>query len=353
MKVKKPTLIVDKAKVLRNIRRMMDKITQSGNNIRFRPHFKTHQSTETGQWFREQGVSAITVSSVEMAVFFASQGWKDISIGVLLNPLQLPDLNNFDPSVTLHVLVDTKDTVMTIARELNRPINIWIKIDTGYHRTGIEWHDREEILAAAKAAAPLENITLKGLFTHSGHSYSCRSIQEINDVYHDTVSKMQYIRDFLGRKGVEEIEISAGDTPTASVMDKLYGIDEIRCGNFVYYDLMQLTLGTCREEEIAAAAACPVIGRYPQRDEIVIHGGAVHLSKESILHEGQKMYGLVAMPDENLQHWGPALKHTYVSSLSQEHGIIKTPHEMLNRIKTGDNLMILPVHSCLTANLLK
>lgn len=353
MKAKKPTLIVDKGKVLRNIRRMTDKISHSGGNIRFRPHFKTHQSAEVGDMFRQQGVTGITVSSVDMAIFFALQGWKDITIGILLNPHQLPELKNLEDSITLHLVVDSKDMVMTLARELDRPLNVWLKIDTGYHRTGLEWHDREEILATAKAAAPLDNVNFKGLFTHSGHSYNTSSVQEIKQVYHDTVTKLRYIRDFLGQKGVQELEISIGDTPTASVMEKFYGADEIRCGNFVYYDLMQVELGACREEEIAAAVACPVIGRYPQRDEIVIYGGAVHLSKESMVMNGQKSYGLVAMPDEMLQHWGPALKHTYVSSLSQEHGIIKTGHEMLNRIKVGDTVMVLPVHSCLAANLLK
>jgi D-serine deaminase-like pyridoxal phosphate-dependent protein len=354
MKVKKPALVVDKSKVLRNIRRMMDKVTASGGSIRFRPHFKTHQSVETGEWLRELGVTSITVSSVDMAIYFALQGWKDITIGILLNPFQLPDLKNIDHSVALHLLVDTKDAVIQLDRELDREVNVWLKIDTGYHRSGIEWHNRGEILATAKAIEPIEKLNFKGVFTHSGHSYDAQSTAEIKQVYHDTVTKLQYIRDFLAQKGIQPVEISIGDTPTASVMEKFYGIDELRCGNFVYYDLMQMQLGSCREEEIAAAVACPVIGRYPQRDEIVIYGGAIHISKESVtLEGGQKAYGLVAMPDELLQHWGPALKHTYVTSLTQEHGIIKTPHEMLNRIKVGDTVMILPVHSCLTANLLK
>ena len=41
-------------------------------HVRFRPHFKTHQSLEIGRWFREFGVDAITVSSVGMAAFFAA-----------------------------------------------------------------------------------------------------------------------------------------------------------------------------------------------------------------------------------------------------------------------------------------
>ncbi|MBN1327650.1 MAG: alanine racemase, partial [Candidatus Cloacimonetes bacterium] len=42
-----------------------------------------------------------------------------------------------------------------------------------------------------------------------------------------------------------------------------------------------------------------------------------------------------------------------VLSLSQEHGILGMPSSQLSKIKTGDLLGILPVHSCLTADLMK
>jgi D-serine deaminase-like pyridoxal phosphate-dependent protein len=37
--------------------------------------------------------------------------------------------------------------------------------------------------------------------------------------------------------------------------------------------------------------------------------------------------------------------------VSQEHGIIATRSDILQMIEVGDVLAILPVHSCLTANL--
>jgi D-serine deaminase-like pyridoxal phosphate-dependent protein len=117
---------------------------------------------------------------------------------------------------------------------------------------------------------------------------------------------------------------------------------------------MQRFLGSCKSEDIAVAAACPVIGCYPRRNEIVIYGGAVHLSKESLpLENGEDMFGLVALPGERALEWGPIIKNTYVSNVSQEHGIIKTNDEFCGQVNVGDILMILPVHSCLTANLMK
>ena len=57
----------------------------AANQLIFRPHFKTHQSVKTGEWFREAGVTAITVSSVSMAQKFADAGWDDITIAFPLN----------------------------------------------------------------------------------------------------------------------------------------------------------------------------------------------------------------------------------------------------------------------------
>ncbi|MDQ1351629.1 MAG: hypothetical protein QG657_1934, partial [Acidobacteriota bacterium] len=73
---------MDKEKALKNIIRIKEKIARSPG-VRFRPHFKTHQSAQIGQWFREMGVSAITVSSVDMALYFAQHGWTDITIAIL------------------------------------------------------------------------------------------------------------------------------------------------------------------------------------------------------------------------------------------------------------------------------
>ena len=39
--------------------------------------------------------------------------------------------------------------------------------------------------------------------------------------------------------------------------------------------------------------------------------------------------------------------------MSQEHGIIQADETLFQQAQIGDLLLVLPVHSCLTANLLK
>ena len=54
-----PTFVIHKKKLINNISRMLQKAKR--NDIAFRPHFKTHQSAEIGELFREKGVDKITV----------------------------------------------------------------------------------------------------------------------------------------------------------------------------------------------------------------------------------------------------------------------------------------------------
>ena len=54
--ITKPTLLIDKQKVLLNIKLMADKAKK--NNVKLRPHLKTHQLPEVGEWFRGPIVDA-------------------------------------------------------------------------------------------------------------------------------------------------------------------------------------------------------------------------------------------------------------------------------------------------------
>ncbi|HLA42278.1 MAG TPA: alanine racemase [Aggregatilineales bacterium] len=349
--IQKPTAILNPTIVKRNIARMAEKASRSG--VRFRPHFKTHQSAEVGEWFREAGVSAITVSSVTMARYFADHGWNDITIAFPVNWREIDAMNDLASRIDLHLLVESVETVDFLGENLTSSANLWIKTDTGYHRTGIEWHDSESQKSLVNAIAAHKNLNLCGLLTHSGHSYAARGQAAIQAVYNETVECLNQARRQIQDFGIDSLEISIGDTPTCSAVDDLGAVDEIRPGCFVFYDLMQQQIGACGLEDIAMAVACPVVAKHPARNRAVIYGGAIHFSKDSLLNaDEQRFFGRVALPDSN--GWFKAtLPDCYIESLSQEHGIIVAPDEVMQHLKIGDVVMVIPVHVCLTANLLK
>lgn len=348
--IKRPTLILNKEKVLRNIRRMTEKAKTSG--VFFKPHFKTHQSAKIGEWFREFGVTGITVSSVSMAYYFYKNGWKDITIAFPVNIREIDSIKELSSKISLNLLVLSREVVKFLDNFLEKRANVWIKIDVGARRTGIPWDDYDSILELAREIEKAKKLNLEGILTHAGHSYRCRSREEILEVYKDSVFKMNKVKEILENNFSRKIKISVGDTPTCSLVEKFEGVDEIRPGNFVFYDIMQLELNTCNEDDIAVAVACPVVAKHPDRKEIILYCGAIHLSKDFITKEdGSKVFGYIAFPGE--KGWSPIIKSSYVSSLSQEHGILKTDEENFEKIKVGDIIMVIPVHSCLTVDALK
>ena len=346
----KPALVLDAGRARRNVERMAAKARRLG--LRFRPHFKTHQSRDVGRMFRDAGVEAITVSSVDMAEYFAADGWGDILIAFPLNILEIDGLKRLARRVRLGVLVEAADGLAALAAGVGRPVDVWVKIDIGANRAGLDWSDRAGLARVCAEVARLPRLRLRGLLTHNGRTYGARTLAALAASHADSLDKMRRSRRALEAAGFAGLEISVGDTPACSRLDAFGEVDEIRPGNFVLYDVTQLELGNCAERDVAAAVACPVVAVHARRREIVVYGGAIHLSKEDFVSARDgRTYGRVCRPRG--AGWGPVLSGTSVRALSQEHGVVTTTEDVIRRTRPGDILFILPVHSCLTVDLWK
>ncbi len=352
--VKKPALILRTDRVERNIKRMKDKADRSG--VRFRPHFKTHQSAEIGEYYRKAGIDAITVSSVSMAGFFAAQGWRDITVAFPVNVREIDEIRAIAGRIALNLIVESEESVRLLSAGLSSggaaaKAGVFLKIDTGYGRTGIPAGDEASVAAVAGAVSRSANLEFRGLLAHAGHTYTAPSPDAVRLIYRETAAALNRLRDALHRRGHGNLQISVGDTPGCSGLEKFDGVDEVRPGNFVFYDAKQFSIGSCREEDLAAAVACPVAAKHPDRGEILIYGGAVHLSKDFYTDSGgRRIHGLVAPAAGD--GWGALKPNCRVSSLSQEHGTVSVDTETMESLGVGDLVMIVPAHSCLAANLL-
>ena len=348
MKITGPTLLLDKSKCLANIRSMSEKAGKAG--VIFRPHFKTHQSQVVGGWFKDFGVSAITVSSTDMAIYFAAGGWKDITIAFPFNPRDTERIKELSSSVRLNLLFSDPGSARLLGKSLDSPVGFFIEIDTGYHRSGFSLDDYHEILGLADDAARFPNLVFKGFLSHFGNTYKETGKAGIKRIYKNSLEQLLRLKHALSA-AYPGIIISVGDTPSCSVMDDFGGADEIRPGNFVFYDVMQAGIGSCSTDQISVCMAVPVVAKNRQRNEIIIHGGAVHLSKEFIHQDGKDIFGLVTQV--NPGGWGTPLPGCAVTSLSQEHGVVRVTPDIFNSLETGDLLGILPIHSCLSVSCMK
>ncbi|WP_321516663.1 alanine racemase [Marinifilum fragile] len=344
----KPTLLLDECKCRENIKTMALKAKQKG--LIFRPHFKTHQSLEVGEWYKELGVDKITVSSLEMAEYFSSE-WNDITVAFPVNILEIDTINSLAKKITLNLLIESKDAALFLKENVKYALGIFIKIDVGYNRVGVKpdnTHLIEEILEVIDAS---ESLKFSGFLAHAGHTYNCISKEEILQIHEKAVRCLHPLKLKYESRYPDSI-ISYGDTPSCSVAENFEGIDEIRPGNFVFYDLAQVQIGSTTIDYIAVAVVCPIVAIYKERKEIVIYGGGVHFSKDCLEDEH---YGAICgkVVERDQDKWGNEIPGMYLKKLSQEHGIVHVPDSEIDNYKLGDCLTILPVHACMTANELK
>jgi D-serine deaminase-like pyridoxal phosphate-dependent protein len=348
MIITKPTLLLDDKKCKKNIKTMFLKAQK--NKIDFRPHFKTHQSLEIGWWFKELGVNKITVSSLEMANYFSSE-WDDITVAFPANILEIETINRLAQKIQLTLIVESLDTVSFLKEHIKHEIGFFIKIDVGYHRTGIAPTDNQKIDKILNAVKSGNKVSFKGFLAHAGQTYNCRKKVNILKEHKKCMTILTQLKKTYIDK-YPNLIVSLGDTPSCSVADDFTGIDEMRPGNFVFYDLTQNRIGASTIKQIAVAMACPIVSIHDNRNELVIYGGGVHFSKEMLENEPEgTIYGRIVEKKED--SWGDVIPRMFIKSLSQEHGIVSVPDSEISKYKIGDYLLILPIHSCMTANLMK
>ena len=344
--ITEPTLLVDKAKVLRNIERMAKKAEES--NIVLRPHFKTHQSHEIGRWFRDYGVTKITVSSLKMAEYFAADGWDDIVVAFPVNILEMERLNALAAKLKLTILVESREVMERLDAELKESVDFFINIDIGYGRTGIMVTDLDAIDSILDVSDVSKTLNFIGFYTHAGNTYKCKKKKPVTDIFklyeHGMVRlKEQYLMDY------PEIKLSYGDTPSCSILKDFSNFDEIHPGNFVFYDMQQKHISSCSIDSVALAMACPVVAKHERRSELVIYGGGIHFSTERARRpENVDYFGLIVAFKKGKWHINEM--GSFIRAVSQEHGVIKASEELMTKTKVGDVLVILPIHACMTVD---
>lgn len=340
-KPERPQLLLNTTTCKRNIYTMSEKCRKS--DCLLRPHFKTHQSKQIGRWFRERGVTGITVSTPAMALYFAEDGWDDITIAFPFYRGQINLINQLQESASIRLFIHDANDLHFINSKLDKPIRFYIELDNGYKRSGISPSEGNRIEAMIHKADKMQNVQFHGFYMHDGRTYQSRSKEGITEAIKSSSVMMKEMK-----KLYPDAKISMGDTPSASVLPSFEYLDECTAGNFVFYDWMQYKIGSCTLDDIALFHMLPVAQAFPDENRAICHGGAVHCSKDYILDDdGSKNYGqLISLNNENTFN----IMDGKLQSLSQEHGMLTVGDKSKNLI-LNDYVFTIPVHSCLTANL--
>lgn len=338
-----PAFLVDRPVVQRNCDAMRAKARDSG--VTFRPHVKTHKTIEIGRMQHGGATGPITVSTLAEAEYFASDGFRDITYAVPIatTPDKLERAADLGAHIDRLSLVIDSETALRALEEYARAhgvtFDVFLKVDCGYHRAGVDPESPDSVRLAL-ATAGSDGVRFQGLLTHAGHSYHARDAQEIRRIAAEEAACLTRFRALLAGEGVEDAWRSVGSTPTASVVERFSECDEVRPGNYVFFDAFQSTIGSCRLEDVAVSVLTTVVGSYPERDTLIVDAGALAMSKDAGPDHIDPQFGYGIVCDLDLRPLPMRL-----AALSQEHGrIVARTH-----VPVGTRLRIIPNHSCLTA----
>jgi len=333
-----PSLVLDLEILERNLRRMALRMRKL--KVSMRPHFKTHRNLEIVETQQELKAVGFTVSTVDEARVLVNAGYRDITWAYPVIPNQIYALDNMLQQARLRLLVDSHEAIHALERELDLadPIHVWLKVDCGYHRAGV---DPQGPLAVelAQRLDTSDAFTFDGILSHSGHAYQGRGREALARYAEEERQVMVACAERLRALGVEVPGVSVGSTPAMSAAENLEGVTEVRPGNYVFYDYSQCEIGSCEVKDCALTVATTVISSQPGAGHSVIDAGALALSKDpGPSWVDPPTFGRIYR-DYNAAELDPDLR---IVSLSQEHGIVN------GSFPVGTRLRILPNHSCLT-----
>ncbi len=330
-----PALVLDAGIMEANVARLRARL--EGLGVALRPHVKTAKCDEVAKRCLEGQPGGITVSTLAEAEYFAARGVRDILYGVGIAPNKLEHVRDLRRrGVDVTVVLDNAEQA-GFASDLP----CLIEIDCDGHRSGVKPDDP----ALVELGRAVKN--LRGVMTHAGSSYNCRSTEAIAEVAERERRAVVVASEALKREKPSASVVSVGSTPTAHFARNLDGVTEVRAGVYVFFDLVMAGISVCRVEDIALSVLATVIGHQRDKGWAITDAGWMAMSRDrgTAAQPLDQGYGLVCDAD------GRPLDGVIVADANQEHGILAHRSGEAGRmpdLPVGTLVRILPNHACAT-----
>lgn len=331
-----PALLLDLDKLETNLGAMAARARALG--VALRPHIKSHKCIDIGRMQRSMGATGITVSTLQEARIFADHGFDDITWAYPFVLSRVDEARQLAERITLRVVIDSPDALVRL-RSSDYPFHVWIKVDCGYHRVGVD-PVSEVAINLARDLHESPKLTFDGILSHSGNAYNVRGGDAVRRVAEEERTVMvEFAERLRSEGGVDVSRISVGSTPTMSFVETLNGVTEARPGNYALYDYTQTVIGSCTVRDCATTVLASVVSSQPGTSSSIVDAGALALSKDTGPRDGPQ-----TTMGEIFEDYAAGKLHseTRLVSVSQEHGKVSA------RLPVGSKVRVLPNHACLT-----
>ena len=321
-----PALLVYRDRIQRNIDEM---VRVAGSADRLRPHVKTHKCREIISMQQQVGIQKFKCATVAEAEMLAAGNVADVLLAYQPTgptALRYCELQANYPKVIFSALVDNLSTVKQLDQlwvEKGRSLGVFIDLDVGMHRTGIE--PGREAAELAEFIEKCSGLALKGWHIYDGHIRDSDVLVRKKTVE----ASFNLAVPYLISDG--SYEIVAGGTPTFPI-HALNPIVTLSPGTSLLWDQGYTNILKDQKFSIAAVLLTRVISK-PAKDLLCLDLGHKALASEMV-------HPRVYLPELGSVEF---LTH------SEEHLVLKS--DKASEYQVGDVIYGFPMHICPTTAL--
>lgn len=360
-----PCVLVEKRRLEANLQAMQEKADAQA--VGLRPHTKTHKSVALANMQLAGGATGITVAKVGEAEVYMAHGLDNIRIAY--NVVGEEKYRRMLPLMEkgrLSFCVDTIEGARAASAFFDaagKSAEVLVEVDCGYGRCGVRW-DREESVAFVAAVSELPGLRLTGILTHAGNAYAgpARAGETVDgSLQRVSAEERDRMIDFavaLHNAGIPEVqpnesgrgfEISIGSTPSMKHFKNTvrggFTITEIRPGNYVFHDAIQVALSAASMQDCALTVYTQVASKQRNSDGserlFLDAGRKVFTSDQGYKTKG---HGIILYNAKTMQ----PLPHASLTGLSEEHGWVRVPGA--STLEVGNTARVVPNHACVVVN---
>jgi D-serine deaminase-like pyridoxal phosphate-dependent protein len=323
-----PSLLVYPDRIEKNIDTMIQMI---GSTAFLRPHIKTHKTAEIVQMQLRQGIHKFKCATIAEAELLAQCGAQDILLSmqaVGANMLRFFSLMKEYPDSTFSTLVDNSHTLgefITLAKSKSTTVSLWMDINNGMNRTGIEVG--AIALDLFKTMFESSYINTKGLHIYDGHIRD-KDVNQRKKVCDSAFEPVLIFKEKLEQQGFGPIEMVVGGSPSFPIHCKRPNV-EASPGTTLLWDANYANLFKEMDFIPAAVLITRLISK-PGKNLLCLDLGHKSIAPEMNFPR-VKIFGL-----ETCEQKGQ----------SEEHLVVKCDYA--DNFEVGDVFYAIPMHICPT-----
>jgi D-serine deaminase-like pyridoxal phosphate-dependent protein len=331
-----PVAVVEVRRLETNLARMA--ALAGSHRIAHRPHAKTHKTREIAERQRAHGATGLTVAKVGEAEAFAAAGFDDLFIAYpLVGRRKYERLLPLLEVARIRFEVDSFEGAEMASRffaDRGLRVEVVVSVDGGAGRSGVA--SVASAVRLGQQVADLPGLELVGVMSY-GNAYSTGDPAEQRTIGLGEGAYAVEVAAAFRSLGLPTRVVTVGSTPTVRHVVEVDGITEIRAGNYVFYDLKQVSLAAAALEDCSLTVIATVVS-HARPGRYIVDAGLKALAGEDY---GWGTWGRIQDRPE-----------LAITRATEEHGIIDLPPGAEDpRWLIGQHVRIIPNHACGTVNM--